>query len=34
MIVEEHERNYTASYKEHMLKVQCEIIDLRKKTSD
>jgi hypothetical protein len=34
MIVEEHEKSYTVSYKDHMLRVQCELIDLKRKTSD
>ena len=34
MIVADHEKSYTASYKEHMLRVQCELIDLKRKTSD
>jgi hypothetical protein len=34
MIVEDNEKNYLASYKEHMLKVQVELINLKKKTSE
>lgn len=34
MVVVENEKNYLASYKEHMLKVQVELIHMRKRTSE
>ena len=34
MIVKQHEDNYVEAYKEHMLRVQVELIDYRKKTAE
>jgi RNA:NAD 2'-phosphotransferase (TPT1/KptA family) len=34
MIVMEHETNYIMAYKEHMVKVQVELIDMKKKTTE
>lgn len=34
MVVIENEKNYLTSYKEHMLKVQVELIHLKRKTSE
>jgi hypothetical protein len=34
MIVLEHETNYVMAYKEHMIKVQVELIEMKKKTTE
>jgi hypothetical protein len=34
MIVMEHETSYIMAYKEHMVKVQMELIDMKRKTTE
>ncbi len=34
MIVMEHETNYIMAYKDHMVKVQVELIDMKKRSSE